>query len=74
MKYLLLAIAVPDCFEMEGETMQINVKGMPQGKYITAQVFRKESNELNRRLQAETDKAFENLLLYGDPKGKEGGK
>lgn len=33
MKYLLLAIAVPDCFEMEGETMQINVKGMPQGKY-----------------------------------------
>lgn len=69
MKYLLLAIAVPDCFEMKGETMQINIKGMPQGKYTTAQVFRKASNELNRRLQAETDKALENLLLYGDPKG-----
>lgn len=74
MKYLLLAIAVPDCFEMKGETMQINIKGMPQGKYTTAQVFRKESNELNRRLQEETDKALANLLLYDVPKGKEGGK
>ena len=53
MKYLLLAIAVPDC-------------------YTTALVFRKESNKLNRRLQAETDKALANLLLYDDPKGKEG--
>ena len=75
MKYLLLAIAVPDCFSMDGETMEINIKGMPQGEYKTAQVFKKESNELNRRLQAATDKALENLLLYGDPegKGKEGG-
>lgn len=57
MKYLLLAIAVPDCFSMDGETMEINIKGMPQGEYKTAQVFKKESNELikNGELVLQTD-------------------
>lgn len=62
MKFLLMAIAVPDCFTMQGDEMLINIKGMPRDKYIKAQVFKKESDDLNRRLQEETDKAFDEYI------------
>ena len=65
MKYLLVGVLVPDCFTTNVETVQVHFKGMPEGKYLDARMFPKGSNDLNRRLKEETDKALEKLLIGG---------
>ena len=54
MKFLVMTIIVPDCFEMEGDEMDIHIKGTPEGVYKRAHVYKKESDDLNRRLDEET--------------------
>lgn len=37
MKQYFLIINVPDCFEANTNRVEVNIKGMPEGKYIPAE-------------------------------------
>lgn len=40
MKKILMAITVPECFEFDGDQMEINIKGMPKNVYVTAEILK----------------------------------
>lgn len=44
MKYLHLALPVPDCFTINCETVQIHLRGTTEGKHETARVLTETDN------------------------------
>ena len=50
MKIMLLAVFVPDCFEMKQKNIDVHLKGMSEGSYCEAVYCEEESEHLNKKV------------------------